>query len=132
MSRIVKPAGTKWNQIRLVAAAVASCGFATSAVAQTSFGSGVEVVLPLAAHVAVYHSQVFIRNPNPDPMTLNVRYYQSNNGTAPAGLRPCAQVILPGNQSTNFDLGAQCSLNSIDDDFGMLILEDAAQTSSFF
>lgn len=130
MSRLIKPAGKKF-QMGLLAAAVAGCGFTASAVAQTSFGSGVEVVLPLASHVAIYHTQVFVRNPNPDPITLNVRYYQSNNGTAPAGLRPCAQVVLSGNQSTNFDLGAQCSLNSADDDFGMVILEDAAQTSSF-
>jgi hypothetical protein len=34
-----------------------------------------------------YHTTVSVRNPNVGPITLNVRYIQSNNGTAPTGER---------------------------------------------
>ncbi|HEX6138601.1 MAG TPA: hypothetical protein VF059_13175 [Casimicrobiaceae bacterium] len=88
--------------------------------------------MPLAANVSIYHSEVFVRNPNASPITLNVRYYQSNDATPPAGLRSCSQVALQANQSASFDLGTQCGLTGTDDDFGMLILEDAAQTNPFF
>ncbi len=94
--------------------------------------AGTQLVVPLAANISVYHTQVFVRNPNSSAITINVRYYQSTSGTPPAGLRACSQLVLQANQTAAFDVGAQCGLNGIDDDFGMLILEDAAQTNSFF
>ena len=100
--------------------------------AQSTFASGTEIVLPLVANVGIYHSRVFVQNADPATVTLNVRYYQSNNATPPAGLRACAQVVLPGNQSASFDIGSQCSLTGTDDDFGMVILEDVAGTHQFF
>lgn len=115
--------------IALGAAALALAG---SAAAQTSFGSSTEVVLPLAVNIFTYKTKVFVLNPNPGPIAVNVLYYQSNNGTAPAGLRPCTQLNLLANQSASFDMGSQCALNSTDDNFGMMILQDAAQTNEFF
>jgi hypothetical protein len=117
----------------LLAAAAAGYVLAGAAAAEITFG-GPELVIPLAANISVYHTQVFVQNPNAGAMTINVRYYQSNNGTPPAGLRPCAQMTLQANQSGNFDLGAQCGLNGIDDDFGMIFLEDASpgKTNPFF
>jgi hypothetical protein len=111
---------------RALAAAVVGYISANTALAQTSFASAGQVVIPVAANISVYHTQVFVRNPNAGPMTVNVLYYQSNDATPPAGLRSCAQVSLAAGQSANFDLGAQCGLNGVDDDFGMLVLEDAA------
>jgi len=82
-------------------AAVVAVGMGwNGACAQTTFGAGTEVVLPLAAHVFLYHTQVFVRNPNPVPITVNVRYYQSLNGTPPAGLRTCTPLALLANQSS--------------------------------
>ena len=116
----------------LAAIAVGSALASAPAAAQTSFASGTQLVLPLAAHVAVYHTTVSVRNPNVGPITLNVRYIQSNNGTAPTGERSCPAVALAAGESSTFDLGAQCSLNGVDDDFGMLILDDSVGTNPFF
>jgi hypothetical protein len=116
----------------LAAMAVGAAMASAPAAAQTSFASGTQIVLPLAAHVSVYHTTVFVRNPNVGPITLNVRYIQSNNGTAPTGERSCPDVALAANESATFDLGAQCSLNGVDDDFGMLIVQDSAGTNPFF
>ena len=117
----------------LIVAAAVGCALATStAMAQSTFGSGTQIVIPTVANISVYQTTVFVRNPNPGPITLNVLYYQSINGTAPSGLRACSQVSLLANQSSNFDLGAQCGLNNTDDNFGMLVLEDSAATNPFF
>ena len=104
---------------------------AIDAIAQTTAGAGSVVVIPTAANISVYKTQVFIRNPgiNTDPggITVNVRYYQSVDGTPPAGLRDCGAAIpiaLLG--SASFDLGTKCGLTGTNDDFGMIILEDAA------
>ena len=128
-----KSSMAKLRRHYLLAAAAVGCALGSiPAAAQTSFASGTEVVIPTVANISVYHTQVFVRNPNPAPITLNVRYYQSIDATAPAGLRACTQVALLADQSSSFDLGAQCGLNGTDDDFGMLVLEDAAQTNEFF
>jgi hypothetical protein len=116
----------------LISTAVACAIASFNASAQTSFAAGTEVVLPLAANVGIYHSQVFVRNPNASAITLNVRYYQSNNGTAPSGLRSCSQLVLQGDQTQSFDLGTQCGLTGTDDDFGMIVLSDVAGTNRFF
>ena len=116
----------------LAAAALGASIASASAAAQTSFGSGTQIVLPLAAHVSVYHTTVFVRNPNVGPITLNVRYIQSNDAAAPTGERSCPDVVLAAGQSSSFDLGTQCGLNGVDDDFGMLIVQDSAGTNPFF
>ena len=96
-----------------------------AAQAQATAGSGTVMVLPLAANVPVYKSEVFVRNPNLVPITLNVRYYQANNAAPPSGPRTCAQVTIPALEVVNFQLVSQCTLASVDD-FGMIILEDTA------
>src|SRR4051794_12930221 len=117
----------------LMVAATVGCALASStAMAQSTFGAGTEIVIPTVANIAIYQTTVFVRNPNPAPITLDVRYYQSINGTAPSGLRACSQVLLAANQSSSFDLGAQCSLNNTDDNFGMIVLDDSAGTNPFF
>jgi hypothetical protein len=106
----------------------------TSSNAQTTAGSGTVIVLPLAVNISAYATDVFVRNPNDSSITLNVRYYQSNDGTPPAGLRACSQITVPSNVSLSFDLGAQCGLDNTSDNFGMFVLEDAAspKTHPFF
>jgi hypothetical protein len=94
--------------------------------AQTTAGSGTVLVVPLTANIAVYTTEVFVRNPNTHPITLNVIYYQSNDGTPPAGFRPCAQLTIPATTALSFDMGSQCGLNNTDDNFGMFFLQDAA------
>jgi len=116
----------------LAAVAVGSAMASAPGAAQTSFASGTQIILPLASHVSVYHTTVFVRNPNVGPITLNVRYIQSNDGTAPTGERSCPDVALGANESATFDLGAQCSLNGVDDDFGMLIVQGQPGTNPFF
>jgi hypothetical protein len=123
---------SKKLQLAGFVAMAASYALSGAAGAQTSFGSSTQILIPLAANISVYTTQVFVRNPNASPMTVDVKYYQSNNGTPPAGLRSCAQLPLLAFQSTSFDLGTQCGLNGVDDDFGMIILEDHADTSPLF
>ena len=118
----------------LAAAAVGSILTSFSANGQSSFASGTEVVIPTAANISVYHTQVFVRNPNSGAMTVNVRYYQSDDGTAPAGLRACTSIDLQGRSGDEASIcGTQCGLTG-DNDFGMIVLEDAApaKTNSFF
>ena len=84
MSRFFqRPTAARMRAYGTLAATVVACTAPGLAAAQTSFGSGTQILLPLAAHVSVYHTQVFARNPNGSQMTLNVKYYQSNAGTAP-------------------------------------------------
>ncbi|HEY6892730.1 MAG TPA: hypothetical protein VI258_01075, partial [Rhodanobacteraceae bacterium] len=106
---------------------------APAALAQSTAGAGSLVVIPTAAVIAAYDTEVFVRNPNASGLTLNVRYYQSNDATAPPGLRSCTPVVLAANQSASFNLGAQCGLGA-GDDFGMIILEDTSteRTHPFF
>ena len=96
-----------------------------AAQAQTTAGSGTVMVLPLAANVPVYKTEVFVRNPNLAPITLNVRYYQANDADPPSGLRTCQPLMVAAFQVANFQLVSQCTLGNVDD-FGMIILEDAA------
>src|SRR5678816_2823493 len=129
--RMSGPAGT-CRKYAIVAAAVTATLSVTAAIAQSTFGAGTEIVIPTVANISVYQTTVFVRNPNPGPITLDVRYYQSINGTAPSGLRACSQVSLLAGQSSSFDLGTQCGLNNTDDNFGMLVLADSAATNPFF
>jgi len=121
----------RWASSVLFTIATISVSTATG---QTSVGSGTVVVIPTAANISVYSTEVFVRNPNANSITLNVRYYQSNDGAPPAGLRPCTSLFVPALTSLSFDLGSQCSLNNVSDNFGMFILEDAAtpRINSFF
>ncbi len=98
---------------------------AGAAHALTTAGSGTVIVLPLAANVPLYKTEVFVRNPNSAPITLNVRYYQANNAALPHGLRSCSSLTVAALEVRNFQLAIQCTLGNVDD-FGMIILEDNA------
>jgi len=116
-----------------------ACLSASAAHGQTTAGSGTVIVLPLAANIpGAYSTTVFVRNPNTNDMTVNVRYYQSDNAT-PAGTGTpytCDPLPVAAGHAMTFDLGSQCTfaLGSADN-FGMIILEDATsqyKTSPFF
>jgi len=127
-----KPAGMKLRRVTMFAAGATACALAGTAAAQSSSASSTEIVLPMVVNISVYKTKVFVLNPNPGPIAVNVLYYQSKDGTAPTGFRPCTQLNMQGNQSATFDLGTQCGLTGSNDDFGMLFLQDAAQTNEFF
>ena len=97
--------------------------------AQTTAGGGTVIVLPLAAYIpGAYTTTVFVRNPNVlSPITLNVRYYQSDSATPPGDGNPlaCGQLVIPANGALTFDLSTQCTFTGVDN-FGQIILEDAA------
>ncbi len=120
-----------FTRIIMTAVAALAGGFAQG---QTTAGSGTVIMIPVSANIAVYATEVFVRNPNANSITLNVRYYQSNDGTPPGGLRACSQLTVPAQTGVSFDMGTQCGLNNTDDNFGMFILEDAAtpKVNAFF
>ena len=123
------------NFRRVASCAIFSLGLhAGMTAAQTTAASGSVVVVPTAANISIYATQVFVRNPNSNAITLDVDYYQSNDGTPPAGLRSCAQLSVPAQTTLSFDLGTQCGLNNTDDNFGMFVLRDATfpHTNRFF
>ncbi len=117
----------------LCSAVVSSTG------AQTTAGSGTLIVLPLAAYIpGAYTTTVFVRNPNTNAITINIRYYQSDSAN-PAGTGTplaCGQISIPANLAVTFDLGAQCgSAFTGTDNFGQILLEDVTgtyKTNTFF
>ena len=60
----------RWASSVLFTIATISVSTATG---QTSVGSGTVVVIPTAANISVYSTEVFVRNPNANSITLNVR-----------------------------------------------------------
>ena len=125
---------------RLIASALfgVTAAIGVTAHAQTTAASGTVIVLPLASAIPnAYATTVFVRNPNSvSALTLNVRYYQSDNATPPGTGSPlaCPQLIVPANAAVTFDLAVQCNF-SPSDNFGMIILEDVTstyKTNTFF
>jgi hypothetical protein len=106
---------------------------------QTTAGAGSVVVLPLAASISgAYVSNVFVRNPNFFPITLNVRYYVSDSATPPppAGVPNTpfcpngnSQITIAANASITLDPAAQCGFPA-SDIFGMIVLEDLSPTKT--
>ncbi|MFI4903602.1 MAG: hypothetical protein ACHP91_09305 [Burkholderiales bacterium] len=112
----------------LLAAAAVLPGF--SAQAQTTAASGTIIVLPIAASIpGAYATTVFVRNPNVNSITLNVRYYQADNASPPGDGNPltCSQLTILGNRAVTFDLGSQCTFVGTGN-FGQLVLEDVTRT----
>ena len=97
----------------------------TAAQAQTTAGVGSVMVIPLVSHSASFKAEIFVRNLQTDPITLNVRFYDALFPPAP-GLRPCTQFVIPAGQTRSFTLDTQCTFNPANSHFGMVILEDAA------
>lgn len=116
--------------ISAVLLAGASIGVAR---AQATAASGSVIVVPLLADTASYTTEVFVRNPNLAPITINVKFYEANNSTTP-GLRSCNPLVVAANTTTPFNLSSQCTLTASVSHFGMLVLEDAAtpKTDQFF
>jgi hypothetical protein len=116
------------NHRRLAVSAIFSlAGLLTAtAGAQTTAGAGSTMIVPTAANIAVYSTEVFVRNPNSNDLNIAVNYVQSNDATPPAGIRPCSGLFVPARTSVSFDLGSQCGLTNAQDNFGMFILQDTS------
>jgi len=95
--------------------------------AQTTAGAGTVVVIPQAANIpGAFTTTIFVRNPNANAITVNVRYYQSDNALPPgdgASYTCTPQLNVPANATVMFDLATQCSSPGAPD-FGMIVLED--------
>jgi hypothetical protein len=109
--------------LRLVVLAV-TVAASSLAIANTTAGAASVMVIPIAAQTASYSTEVFVRNPQTVPITLNVKFYEAKTAAIP-GLRPCSQFSLLAGQSLSFQLGSQCTLGA-GNHHGLLILEDAA------
>ena len=86
--RSVRSAVCSWVAIAALAASAAQ--------GQTTAGSGTVIVLPLATHIALagsYTTTVFVRNPNANAITIDVRYYQSDSAD-PAGTRCLSPALM--------------------------------------
>jgi hypothetical protein len=97
---------------------------AAHCIAQTTAGAGSVIVVPVVAQTSSYNSEIFVRNPNSAPITLNVKFYEALTSATP-GLRPCNQLTVPALLTVQFTLPGQCTLGA-GNHHGMLLLEDAA------
>jgi hypothetical protein len=112
------------SKTRFLTVAAALTFAAAPAFGVTTAGAGSVLVIPVVAQTASYESEIFVRNPNNQPLQITVRFYEANNSTNP-GLRPCAPLTLNAQQTVAMKLGTQCTLGP-GSHFGMLILENAA------
>ena len=76
-----------------------------------------------------YTTPVFVSNPNTQPITLNVVYYQSDSASPPGNGTPltCTPLPVAASRVVQFDLSAQCTFVSTGN-FGQLLLVDATGT----
>jgi hypothetical protein len=111
------------NWLRTLAAAVALSGSVTTH-ALTTAGAGSVLVVPVVAQTGSYTTEVYVRNFNNDPITVNVKFYEANQSSTP-GLQTCNQIAIPSQRTVRITLDTQCTL-TVASHFGMLILEDAA------
>lgn len=125
--------------LRFASAAIALLSLSVGiAHGQTTAGAGTVIVLPLATYIqGAYTTTVFVRNPSlSTAITLNVRYYQSDSATPTGNGTPlsCGQLTIGPNLALTFDLGTQCTFSSVVDNFGQIVLEDAAtpKVNTFF
>jgi hypothetical protein len=124
---------------RLTASTLLALAFlAAPAFAQTTAGSGSVVILPSVAFIpGAFTTTVFVYNPNAASITLNLDYYQSDSSTTPlpgGTALDCGQIAVPSLNSVSFNLEAKCNFTGTSDNFGQLVLQDAAavKTNSFF
>lgn len=101
--------------------------------AQSTAAAGSVVVVPVVAKTPSFETEVTVRNPNPAPITLNIKFYEGVNSGAP-GPKVCSALAVPGLRSIQFNLASQCAIAPTGGHFGMLVLEDAAaqKTNVFF
>jgi len=118
---------------RILLIAVTLAGGARAAHAQATAGAGSVVVVPLMAETSSYSTEVTVRNPNATPITLNVKFYEATNSSAP-GLKACTALTVAALESKPFTLAAQCAPLDPGGHFGMIVLEDSAaeRTNVFF
>lgn len=105
-----------------------------SGFAQATEGASSSIVIPNAATTSSFETEVFVQNINAFPIDIDVLYYEANGivGSAP-GLRTCAFLSLPANNTTSFKLAAQCPSLAAGSHYGLLVLRDrAAQKVNVF
>ena len=111
--------------LRFISASLSLLALSTGiACGQTTAGAGSTIVFPVIAATATYTTEVFVRNPNITPITLDVTFYEASNSSSP-GTYPCLPVSVPANRTVPFTLAAQCVLAG-GSHFGMLVLTDSA------
>jgi hypothetical protein len=87
--------------------------------------SSTTIVVPIVAETASFSTEVYVRNANAQPITLNVRFYESSGSSVP-GPRSCPTTFgVPAGTTSLLRVSQQCDLGD-GSHFGMLILEDAA------
>jgi hypothetical protein len=123
-----------WSRL-LIGGFMLLCSIASNA--QTTAGSSTVLVFPLVAQTGSYKSDIFVGNPQSQPITVNVTFYVALTSSAGvAGPKNCGQIVIPSGAVTSFTLPSQCgaALNLTKVYHGMLILEDAAaeKTNYFF
>src|SRR5262245_9636271 len=79
---------------RLLVGFLLSFAIAMPCVAVTTAGSGTVIVVPVVAQTSSYNTEVFVRNPNSAPITVNVKFYEALTSSIP-GLHSCSQLPIP-------------------------------------
>jgi hypothetical protein len=110
--------------------ALASLLAAGTALAQTTAGSGVEIVLPVVAQTASFVSEVTVFNPTGAVVAIDVSYFDAQN-LASAGPKPCATLVVPASRSVQFTPGIQCMLGP-GSHFGLLVLAEQTASQAFY
>lgn len=95
--------------------------------AQTTAGAGTVIVIPLVSHSTSFKTEIFVRNPNSNSITLNVGFYDTLLAPPP-GQRPCTSFSVPAGRTASFTLDTQCTFNPANSHFGMVVLADATGT----
>src|SRR3954465_16036620 len=115
---------TKFIRRTAVAVAVGCALGASSASAQTAFGSATTIVFPLTSNTATFTSTVTLYNPNGGDVTVGLSYFDANNTLTP-GAKTCVDVLVPANGSVEFTVPSKCTLDP-SGHFGQLIVSDLA------
>jgi hypothetical protein len=87
-------------------------GAVGSATAQTIYGGGSLLVLPVVARTASYQSTIYLNSPD-IPTTLQVTYVGGDGNTV-VGLTACNNVVLAAGQTVETDLTTLCGLPPLD------------------
>jgi len=115
----------------VVAAGILCTALASgAAMGQTAFGEATAIVFPNVASTATFTGHVTLYNPNAAAITVALDYHDANNLAVP-GVKACNDVTIGANQSVEFTLADQCTLEP-GSHFGLLIASDTAGTNLFF
>jgi hypothetical protein len=121
---------SNWRRFVWVTLALCASGLTQ---AQTSAGSGSVLVFPVVAFTPSFTSEVTVQNPNANPITLDLDYYESNNANDP-GFHDCGTFTVPAGQTLAFTLNAKCPAETGATHFGVLVLrhDDPANQLDLF